>query len=107
PWNYWNLDGSPHAFTNDVLSSLESVLARKPDHMGAIHLYIHAVEASPNPGRAERYADRLAALAPGAGHIVHMPAHIYLRTGRFNDAAVANERAIKADDAYFAGDAVA
>ena len=107
PWNYWNLDGSPRSFTNEVVSSLESVLSRKPDHMGAIHLYIHAVEASPNPGRAERYADRLAALAPGAGHIVHMPAHIYLRTGRFNDAAVANERAIRADDAYFAGDAVA
>ena len=107
PWNYWNLDGSPRAFTNDVVSSLESVLSRKPDHMGAIHLYIHAVEASPSPGRAERYADRLAALAPGAGHIVHMPAHIYLRTGRFNEASVANENAIKADDAYFAGDAVA
>lgn len=107
PWNYWNLDGSPRAFTNDVVSALESVLSRKPDHMGAIHLYIHAVEASPNPGRAERYADRLAALAPGAGHIVHMPAHIYLRTGRFNEASVANENAIKADDAYFAGDAVA
>ena len=107
PWNYWNLDGSPRAFTNDVVSSLESVLSRKPDHMGAIHLYIHAVEASPNPGRAERYADRLAALAPGAGHIVHMPSHIYLRTGRFNEASVANENAIKADDAYFAGDAVA
>ena len=91
-------------FTNDVLAALESVLARKPDHIGAIHLYIHAVEASPNPGRAEQYADRLAALVPGAGHLVHMPAHIYLRTGRYNDASVANENAIKADEAYFAGD---
>jgi tetratricopeptide (TPR) repeat protein len=107
PWNYWEKDGSPRPFTNDVLSSLESVLARKPDHIGAIHLYIHAVEASPNPGRASQYADKLGALVPGAGHLVHMPAHIYLRTGRYNDASVVNQHAIKADDAYFKGDAVA
>jgi tetratricopeptide (TPR) repeat protein len=107
PWNYWNLDGSPRAFTPDVLASLESVLSRKPDHLGAIHLYIHAVEASLNPGRAEQYADKLAALAPGAGHLVHMPAHIYLRVGRYSDASIANQDAIKADEAYFAGDAVA
>src|SRR5580765_98271 len=107
PWNYWAKDGSPRQFTNDVLASLESVLARKPDHLGAIHLYIHAVEASPNPGRASQYADKLAALVPGAGHLVHMPAHIYLRTGRYNDASVANQDAIKADEAYFKGDAVA
>jgi len=107
PWNYWNQDGSPRALTNDVVASLESVLSRKPDHMGAIHMYIHAVEASPNPGRALQYADRLAALAPGAGHIVHMPAHIYLRTGRYHDASSANESAVKADEAYFAGDRVA
>ena len=104
PWNYWNQDGSPRAFTNEVVASLESVLARKPDHMGAIHLYIHAVEASPNPGRALEYADRLPALAPGAGHIVHMPAHIYLRTGRYDAASLANQNARKADDVYFAGD---
>jgi tetratricopeptide (TPR) repeat protein len=107
PWNYWNRDGSPRQFTTDVLNALESVLKRKPDHLGAIHLYIHAVEASPNPGRAEQYADRLPALAPGAGHLVHMPAHIYLRTGRYNDASTANENAIKADAAYNAGNAVA
>jgi tetratricopeptide (TPR) repeat protein len=106
PWNYWEKNGSPRAFTNEVLASLESVLARKPDHLGAIHLYIHAVEASPNPGRATQYADKLAALVPGAGHLVHMPAHIYLRTGRYNDASVANQHAIKADEAYFKGDAV-
>jgi tetratricopeptide (TPR) repeat protein len=106
PWNYWNGDGTPRAFTNDVLAQLESVLSRKPDHLGAIHLYIHAVEASPNPGRAEQYADRLPALAPGAGHLVHMPAHVYLRTGRYGDASAANERAVKADEAYFAGDHV-
>src|SRR5688500_19625546 len=107
PWSYWNADGSPRAFTSEVLASLESVLKRNNDHMGAIHFYIHAVEASPNPGRAEQYADRLAALAPGAGHIVHMPGHIYLRTGRYKDASKANIDAIRADEAYFAGDAVA
>jgi tetratricopeptide (TPR) repeat protein len=90
-----------------VLAALESVLSRKPDHAGAIHFYIHAVEASPNPGRAEKYAEKLPALVPGAGHLVHMPAHIYLRVGRYNEASVANQNAIKADDAYFAGDAVA
>ena len=104
PWNYWNADGSPRPLTNDVVTTLESVLQRKNDHLGAIHLYIHAVEASPNPGRAEPYADRLAALAPGAGHIVHMPAHIYLRTGRFADASKANVDAQRADAAYLAGD---
>jgi tetratricopeptide (TPR) repeat protein len=106
PWNYWEKNGSPRAFTNAVLAALESVLARKPDHVGAIHLYIHAVEASPNPDRATQYADKLAALVPGAGHLVHMPAHIYLRTGRYNEASVANQHAIKADEAYFKGDAV-
>lgn len=107
PWNYWNGDGSPRAFTNEVLSALESVLERDGNHIGAIHLYIHAVEASPNPGRAEQYADRLPSLAPGAGHLVHMPAHIYLRTGRYHDASVANENAVKADEAYFAANPVA
>jgi len=107
PWNYWEKDGSPRQFTGEVLTSLESVLARRPDHLGAIHLYIHAVEASPNPGRATQYADRLGALVPGAGHLVHMPAHIYLRTGRYNDASVVNQHAIKADEAYFKSDPVA
>jgi len=107
PWNYWNLDGSPRELTLEVLATLESVLSRKPDHPGAIHFYIHAVEASPNPGRAEQYAEKLPALVPGAGHLVHMPAHIYLRVGRYKEASVANQNAIKADDAYFAGDAVA
>lgn len=106
PWNYWGTDGTPHPFTAEVLSALESVLARNPDHPGAIHLYIHAVEASDDPGRAEAHADRLAALVPGAGHLVHMPAHIYLRVGRYRDATAANENAVKADEAYFAGDAV-
>jgi tetratricopeptide (TPR) repeat protein len=107
PWNYWEKDGSPRQFTHDVISSLESVLSRKPDHIGAIHLYIHAVEASPDPGRASQYADKLGALVPGAGHLVHMPSHIYLRTGRYSDASVVNEQAVKADEAYFKADPVA
>ena len=105
PWNYWEKDGRPRANTPDVLNALERVLARNPKHAGAIHLYIHAVEASPDPARAEAHADRLAGLMPGAGHIVHMPGHIYLRVGRFHDATVANERAIAADEAYFKTDA--
>jgi tetratricopeptide (TPR) repeat protein len=105
PWNYWEKDGTPRQFTNEVLASLESVLARNADHAGAIHLYIHAVEASPNAGRAEKYADKLASLVPGAGHLVHMPGHIYLRTGRYNDASIANQNAIKVDETYLAGDA--
>jgi tetratricopeptide (TPR) repeat protein len=107
PWNYWNQDGSPRPFTNDVITALESVLKRQPDHIGAIHMYIHAVEASPNPGRAEPYAGKLAALVPGAGHLVHMPAHTYLRTGRYAEASLANRNAIKADAAYLAGDRAA
>jgi tetratricopeptide (TPR) repeat protein len=107
PWNYWNADGSARGSTNDVIAALESVLKQNADHPGAIHLYIHAVEASPDPKRAEPYADRLAALVPGAGHLVHMPGHIYLRTGRFNDASTANENAIKVDAAYQAGNRVA
>jgi tetratricopeptide (TPR) repeat protein len=106
PWNYWEKNGEPRAFTKDVVASLESVLARKPDHVGALHLYIHAVEASPDPGRASKHADTLATLVPGAGHLVHMPSHIYLRTAKYNQASVANEQAIKADEAYFKGDAV-
>jgi tetratricopeptide (TPR) repeat protein len=107
PWNYWNADGSPRPLTNEVVSRLESVLKRNPEHIGAIHLYIHAVEASPNPARGERYAERLAALVPGAGHLVHMPAHIYLRTGRYRDASQANRDAIAADEAYLAGNRAA
>ena len=77
PWDYWGSGGAkPKAVVADLVPTLERVLARQPDHVGAIHLYIHAVEGSNAPKRAERYADRLAKLAPGAGHLVHMPAHI-------------------------------
>lgn len=102
PWAYWNPDGSPAAHTPTLLAALERVLARSPDHIGAIHYYIHAVEASPNPGRAERHANRLADLAPGSGHLVHMPAHTYIRVGRYHDATLTNLRASKADQAFLA-----
>src|SRR6185503_11191216 len=81
--------------------TLERVLARNPDHPGALHLYIHAVEASTTPGRAEGAADRLARLMPGAGHIVHMPSHVYWRVGRYADAVASNTAAVAADRAYF------
>jgi tetratricopeptide (TPR) repeat protein len=101
PWNLWTLDGAPHPGTEEIVQTLERVLARNPDHPGAIHLYIHAVEASTQPGRAEAAADRLARLMPGAGHIVHMPSHIYWRVGRYADAVTSNTAAVEADRAYF------
>ena len=102
PWNYWAEDGNPKPDTIKVISSLESVLEKAPDHPLAIHLYIHAVEASSTPGRAEAAADRLGALVPGAGHLVHMPAHIYWRIGRYHDASEANIRAAEVDEEYIA-----
>lgn len=101
PWNYYNSDGKPlRPETTEIVTALESVLRRDPKHAWAIHLYIHATEASDNPARAESYADTLASLVPGAGHLVHMPAHTYLRIGRYHDAVLANERATAADHAY-------
>ncbi|MGS1077391.1 tetratricopeptide repeat protein [Pseudoxanthomonas beigongshangi] len=102
PWAYWNADGSPAEFTPRLLGELERVLARNPRHIGAMHYYIHAVEASPTPQRAERYADALAALAPGSGHLVHMPAHIYIRVGRYHDATLTNFAASTADKDFLA-----
>ena len=102
PWNYW-LDGeNPKPETAEVITALETVLERSPDHPLALHLYIHAVEASSRPERAEAAADRLADLVPGAGHLVHMPAHIYWRVGRYHDAAEANVRAAAVDEEYIA-----
>ena len=101
PWNLWTPEGAPHPGTEEIVQTLERVLARNPNHPGAIHLYIHAVEASRDPGRAEKAADRLAALMPGAGHIVHMPSHIYWRVGRYADAVAVNSAAVQADQAYF------
>ena len=102
PWNYWAEDGNPKPDTIKVINSLENVLEKSPDHPLAIHLYIHAVEASSSPERAEAAADRLGALVPGAGHLVHMPAHIYWRVGRYHDASEANIRAAEVDEEYIA-----
>lgn len=102
PWNYWNNDGTPRPGTRTVLAQLDTVLRANPDHPGACHLYIHAVEAK-YPARAIRCAERLAALMPGAGHIVHMPAHIYIRVGRYADAIELNRHALHADHALLDG----
>ena len=102
PWNYWLDDGKPRSDTVKVITKLEEVLEREPDHPLAIHLYIHAVEASNTPERAESAADRLGSLVPGAGHLVHMPAHIFWRVGRYHDASEANINAAKVDEEYIA-----
>jgi len=101
-WRMWNRDGTAATGTDEIVATLERVLARHPDHIGANHLYIHAVEASPDPARALPSADRLSMLAPSAGHLLHMPAHIYDRVGEHAKAARANAAAIAADRAYFA-----
>jgi tetratricopeptide (TPR) repeat protein len=100
PWGLWHVDGTPEAGTEEIVSTLESVMKRDPNHLGAIHYYIHAVEASPTPERALAGANKLAALAPGAGHIVHMPAHVYIRTGDYEAAVKTNEEAASVDRAY-------
>jgi tetratricopeptide (TPR) repeat protein len=103
PWDYWEKDGrTPKPAQAELVATLEKALAADPRHPYAIHLYIHAVEASAAPERAEPYADRLAALMPGAGHMVHMPAHIYFRVGRFADSIALNKDAVAADEAYVA-----
>ena len=99
PWAQW-ADGKPTEHTPRVLAELERVLARNPRHIGAMHYYIHATEASPTPERAIPYADTLAALAPGSGHLVHMPAHTYIRVGRYHDATLTNFAATTADKAF-------
>ncbi|HXP41553.1 MAG TPA: hypothetical protein VN833_14955 [Candidatus Acidoferrales bacterium] len=100
PWGLWHIDGTPEAGTDEIVSTLESVMKRDPNHLGAIHYYIHAVEASANPERALAGANKLAALAPAAGHIVHMPAHVYIRTGDYEAAVKTNEQAASVDRAY-------
>jgi tetratricopeptide (TPR) repeat protein len=102
PWDYWQPDGTPRPEVAGAIAALERVIARHPDHPGAHHYYIHVMEASDTPERAETSADRLGSLMPAAGHMVHMPAHIYIRVGRYADAAEANERAIRADEDYLA-----
>ena len=100
PWDYWAKDRSPKPETEEALAALRFVIARNPDHPGANHLYIHAVEAGPNPELGLPSADRLANFSSQAGHLVHMPSHIYIRVGQYHDAVVANERAVKADQSY-------
>src|ERR1700730_5376916 len=99
-WGLWHVDGSPEEGTEEIVATLESVMRREPNHLGAIHYYIHAVEASRSPERALAGANRLAQLAPAAGHIVHMPAHIYIRTGDYQAAVQTNQKAALADQAY-------
>ncbi|HEX8173512.1 MAG TPA: hypothetical protein VF543_00165 [Pyrinomonadaceae bacterium] len=101
PWQLWKADGRPAEGTEEIITVLESVLRRDPSHMGAIHYYIHAVEASPNPERALAYAPKLPQIAPAAGHLVHMPAHVYMRTGDYNAAARSNEAGAQADRNFF------
>jgi tetratricopeptide (TPR) repeat protein len=102
PWEYWQPDGKPNPGIAVAVKKLESLLAAFPDHPGAHHYYIHIVEATPTPDRGVPSADRLESLMPGAGHLVHMPAHIYVRVGRYADASASNERAILADEEYIA-----
>jgi len=101
PWDYWTNDGEPKGRIEEVLTTLEGVMAAHPEHPGANHFYIHAVEASQDPDRAEDAADRLIDLVPGSGHLVHMPSHIYVRVGRYSDAVDSNALAVQADEAYF------
>lgn len=100
PWDYWTRDRTPKPETEEILGALRYVMTRNPDHPGANHFYIHAVEAGPSPELGVPSADRLLRHAPAAGHLVHMPAHIYMRVGQYHDAVVANELAVKSDRDY-------
>ena len=103
PWDYWEQDGvTPKGHALAIVATLEGIIKRSPYHPGALHLYIHAVEATTTPQRAEVAADRLEKLMPGAGHIVHMPSHIYYRIGRYADAAKVNALAALVDEQYIA-----
>lgn len=102
PWDLWTAEGAPKGRTLEIVAVLERTLREHSRHPGANHFYIHAIEASPWPERGIDAADRLRELIPGSGHLVHMPSHIYIRVGRYADAAVANTKAIAADEAYFA-----
>lgn len=100
PWKFWNPDGTANPGTEEIVATLETVLKRNPKHPGANHYYIHATEASANPGRATDAAKRLETLVPGAGHLVHMPAHVYMRTGNYAGASEANSKAAIVDEKY-------
>ena len=100
PWGYWMPDGAPYEGTSEIVTTIESVLDRNPNHPLALHLYIHLMEPTETPEKAEAAADRLLMLMPGAGHMVHMPSHIYQRIGRYEDSAKSNELAVLADEDY-------
>lgn len=100
PWRLWKIGGQPGPDTLEIVAVLEDALRRWPEHTGVNHFYIHTMEGSPDPARALPSADRLAALAPAAGHLVHMPSHIYLRTGNYAAAVKSNQQAIVADQEY-------
>ena len=100
PWNYWTRDGQPYPETADAVAELERVIRRNRNHPGALHYWIHLWEPTDTPERAEAEADRLLTLMPGAGHVVHMPAHIYARVGRHRDVVTSNQAAEKADEEY-------
>ena len=102
-WDLWTSDGKPGENTQEIVSVLEGALRRWPDHVGANHFYIHALEASPYPERALPSAQRLQTMVPAAGHLVHMPAHIYIRTGDYEAAVKSNQQAVAVDDAYLRG----
>jgi tetratricopeptide (TPR) repeat protein len=103
PWDYWQAAGTqPKGRTEEIVGLLERVLARAPDHPGAIHYYIHLTEASSDPQRAVPYAQRLGRLMPGAGHLVHMPFHTFFWVGMYKEAIEANRQAVLADEAYLA-----
>src|SRR5262249_43175589 len=102
PWGLWHRDGTAEEGTEEIVATLELVIKRDPNHLGAVHYYIHAVEASTTPERALAPASHLASLAPAAGHIVHMPAHVYIRTGAYQAGVETNQKAVAADDAFIA-----
>jgi tetratricopeptide (TPR) repeat protein len=102
PWNYWSRDGVPYVETRELITVLEQVIARNPNHPGALHYWVHLWEPTDTPERAEAEADRLLNVMPGAGHMVHMPAHIYMRVGRHADVVKSNQLAVKADEDYIA-----
>ena len=104
PWNYWTLEGKPVARTPEFRAILERVMRQHPNHPAANHLYIHTMESSPWPELAEPAANRLVTLVPASGHLVHMPSHIWMQTGRYDDAADCNRTAAALDDAWFEGD---
>jgi len=100
PWDFWTKDGEAKPWTTEIIETLEAALQQAPHNPLANHLYIHTMEASAHPEKALPSAERLASLVPGSGHLVHMPAHIYLRIGRYRDAALANQQAVKVDQQY-------